>query len=261
MSKNNLKMKKYLLLSTPKLLSIKKYFVILFIFVNFIGYTQTITPTKTVTVNPNSCSIIDVELMIQGANPINRPLEVMLVIDVSGSMGYNIQGDTNTPIDYAKDAATDFINNIFLTANNPTGLNKVGIVSFSTTATLRQGLTLASGKNGLLSIINGLSANGTTNNQDGIVKADAELTANGTFNCVTARSIVLLTDGVTNRTGSQMVLHVLLELEGLVFKVQLLLQIMQKQLLYLVLYITIKYSQLGYLVQFRVQIKPLQNIL
>ena len=194
-------MKKYLLLSTPKLLSIKKYFVILFIFANFIGFTQTITPTKTVTVNPNSCSLIDVELMIQGANPINRPLEVMLVIDVSGSMGYNIQGDTNTPIDYAKDAATDFINNIFLTANNPTGLNKVGIVSFGTTATLRQGLTLASGKNGLLSIINGLNANGSTNNQDGIVKADAELTANGTFNCVTARSIVLLTDGVTNRTG------------------------------------------------------------
>ncbi|MBP9793747.1 MAG: VWA domain-containing protein, partial [Flavobacterium sp.] len=117
-------------------------------------------------------------------------------------MSNTISGDTDTSMDYAKDAATDFINTIFLPANNPTGLNKVAIVSYSTTATIRQSLTLTSGKAGLLSIINGLTANGTTNIQDGIVKADNELTANGTFNCNTSRSIVLLTDGVANRTGT-----------------------------------------------------------
>ncbi|WP_456237514.1 HYR-like domain-containing protein, partial [Flavobacterium facile] len=50
-------------------------------------------------------------------------------------------------------------------------------------------------------IVNGLNANGATNIQDGIVKADNELTAHGSFNCNTSRSIILLTDGVANRTG------------------------------------------------------------
>jgi gliding motility-associated-like protein/uncharacterized repeat protein (TIGR01451 family) len=185
----------------------KDFFMILFILSSTLSISQTITPTKTVTVRPGNCGVIDVELNIEGKDPVNRPLEVILVIDVSGSMADPISGTTKTSMDYAKDAATDFINNVFLAANNPTGLNKVGIVSFSSTATLKQGLTLSSGKAGLLTIINGLSANGNTNLQDGIVKADNELSppslnGHGTYDCTTARSIVVLTDGVANRTGT-----------------------------------------------------------
>ncbi|MCL9804241.1 VWA domain-containing protein, partial [Flavobacterium amniphilum] len=196
-------MKKYLLFLNIHLQNrIKSYLLFALILLPCLVMGQTITPTKTVIKNPNSCSIIDVELKIQGANPVSRPLEVVLVIDVSGSMGNTISGDTNTPMDYAKDAATDFVNTFFLPANNPTNLNRLAIVTYATTGTLRQGLTLSSGKAGLLTIIDGLNANGNTNIQDGIVKADNELIANGTYNCTTARSIVLLTDGVANRTGT-----------------------------------------------------------
>ncbi len=196
-------MKKYLLFFNIYLQDrIKSYLFFTLILIPCLVIGQSITPTKTVTKNPNSCSIIDVELKIQGANPISRPLEVVLVVDVSGSMGNTISGDTNTSMDYAKDAATDFINTFFLPANNPTNLNRLAIVTYATTGTLRQGLTLSSGKAGLLTIINGLTANGNTNIQDGIVKADNELIANATYNCTTARSIVLLTDGVANRTGT-----------------------------------------------------------
>ncbi|MGH2666114.1 vWA domain-containing protein, partial [Flavobacterium sp.] len=196
-------MKKYLpFFSKYSQKKLKPYLLTVLLLTSSFVIGQTITPTKTVTKNPGSCSIIDVELKVQGANPVSRPLEVVLVIDVSGSMGNTISGDANTSMDYAKDAATDFINTFFLPANNPTTLNRVAIVTYSTTGTLRQGLTASSGQAGLLTIINGLNANGNTNIQDGIVKADNELIANGTYNCTTARSIILLTDGVANRTGA-----------------------------------------------------------
>ena len=172
--------------------------LMLFLLSSAIGFAQTITPTKIVTVAPGVCGALDVELTIKGTNPVTRPLEVVLVIDVSGSMG---DGSNPKPLAYAQDAAIDFINKMFDPANDPLGKNKVAIVTYSTTANIRQGLTLASGKSGLISIINGLSANGNTNIQDGLVKANTVLN-NATYDCATARSIVLLTDGVANASGS-----------------------------------------------------------
>ena len=160
-----------------------KYLKIFLFFSSSLVFGQTITPTKTVVRNVNSCEIIDVELSVLGANPISRPLEVVLVIDVSGSMA---SGSPDTSLDYAKDAAIDFINNIFNSTNNPTGLNKVAIVSYSTTATIKKVLTLSSGQAELITAVNELNANGLTNIQDGIVKADNELTAHGSFNCNTS---------------------------------------------------------------------------
>ncbi|KAF2330715.1 VWA domain-containing protein, partial [Flavobacterium daemonense] len=172
--------------------------MLLFLFSSSIGFAQTITPTKTVTVAAGVCGALDVELKIQGSNPVARPLEVVLVIDVSGSMG---DGNNPKPLSRAQDAATDFINKMFLPANNPTGKNKVAIVTYSTTATIKKTLTDSSGKSDLLTIINGLSANGSTNIQDGLVKANTVLN-DATYDCATARSIVLLTDGVANVTGT-----------------------------------------------------------
>ncbi|SHH29531.1 SprB repeat-containing protein, partial [Flavobacterium granuli] len=180
----------------------KIYFLFLFLLysLSFFGQQQ-ITPTKTIIATPSSCNTYDVTLSITGVAPV-RPLDVVLVIDVSGSMSDNIPGDTNTSMYYAKAAATDFINNLF--ANNPTGLNRVAIVKYGTTATIVSPLTGSSGKTSLLTSISNLSANGgATNIQDGIVKADIALSPpNGNFDCQTARSIILLTDGVANRTGT-----------------------------------------------------------
>jgi hypothetical protein len=177
----------------------KGIFLILFVLSSIIGFGQTITPTKTVTVRPGVCGKIDVELKIQGANPVSRPLEVVLVMDVSGSMDDDIQNDPNIPLDYAQDAAIDFINKTFLPANNPTGNNKIAIVKYSSSGSIVKHLLPAANKQELIDAINGLNANGSTNIEDGLLKADEELTNKGTFDCITSRSIVLLTDGVATR--------------------------------------------------------------
>ncbi|WP_123959118.1 VWA domain-containing protein, partial [Flavobacterium sp. NLM] len=176
----------------------KAFYLLLFLLFSIIGFSQTITPTKIVTVAPGVCGALDVELKIQGSNPVARPLEVVLVIDVSGSMG---DGNNPKPLSRAQDAAIDFINKMFLPANNTTNKNRVAIVTYSTTASIRRNLTLASGQADLISVINGLSANGSTNIQDGLVKAKTVLDG-ATYDCATARSIVLLTDGVANATGT-----------------------------------------------------------
>jgi Mg-chelatase subunit ChlD len=174
------------------------YHLLLFLLFSIIGFAQTITPTKIVTVAPGVCGALDVELKIQGSNPVARPLEVVLVIDVSGSMG---DGSNPKPLSRAQDAAIDFINKMFLPANNTTNKNRVAIVTYGSTASIRRNLTLSSGQADLISVINGLSANGSTNIQDGLVKAKTVLDG-ATYDCATARSIVLLTDGVANATGT-----------------------------------------------------------
>ena len=107
-------MKKYLQLLNNHIQGSKNLFFVLFLLsTTSIVLGQTITPVKTVTVNAAACGTIDVQLAVTGANPISRPLEVVLVIDVSGSMANKITGDTKTSMDYAKDASTDFINTFF----------------------------------------------------------------------------------------------------------------------------------------------------
>ncbi len=178
-------------------------YIIFFLISSPVVFGQTITPpVKTVTVSPTSCGVIDVKLDIKGANPIDRPLEVVLVIDISGSMN---SGTPLSALTHAKNAANDFIDKVFLPINNSTHKNKVAIVTFSSTAitsaTTSKILTDETGIAALKSIVTNLTAGGNTNLQDGIVKADNELINRGTYDCTTARSIVVLTDGLANLTG------------------------------------------------------------
>jgi len=160
---------------------------------------NTLTINKTIVKNNNECNQFNVELSITGTAP-DRPIEVMLVIDVSGSMDDDIPNDPKNSLEHAQDAALDFISNIFSPANNPTGNNKVGIVTYSTNATLETGLI--SDQNTLNTIINGLSADGWTNISEGIDFAANELNNNATHDCITMRSIIVLTDGVANRRAN-----------------------------------------------------------
>lgn len=58
------------------------------------------------------CNQYEVELTVTGV-PDAIPQEVVLLIDRSGSMALDIPGDDLEPMDYAKDAAIYFIENLF----------------------------------------------------------------------------------------------------------------------------------------------------
>lgn len=88
-------------------------------------------------------------------------VDVMLVIDVSGSMA-------GQPLTSEKSAANSFIDHM------DTSYDKIGVISFSTTATLRQPLT--ANFPAVKTIINGLTTSNTTNYQDAIQKSTTELT-------------------------------------------------------------------------------------
>ncbi|MDP5202467.1 VWA domain-containing protein, partial [Flavobacterium sp. DG2-3] len=193
-------MEKQLLFLNNFLRDIKKIqFVVLFLLSSIGGLAQTITTNKTVTANPTNCGIVNVKVDITGANPITRNSDVVLAIDISGSMGNTIQGDFKTSMDYAKDAALAFLNQA---KANPQ--NRIAIVAYSTTASLKIGLTYlnATGVTQITNQINALQATDATNIYAGIVRSETELEANGRFDCSTARAIILLTDGVTNRTNT-----------------------------------------------------------
>jgi len=140
------------------------------------------------TVNPvTGCRNYEVTLNITGSPPA-RPIDVILVIDRSASMGYNNDESLNA----AKAAATDFAQTVLSDPNN-----RVGLVSYSDGASLNQELT--NNLNNVRNAINGLTASGYTNIAAGFNTSKTHMHSAGRPANSTARAIVLLSDGVANR--------------------------------------------------------------
>lgn len=131
---------------------------------------------------------IEVEGMNSSICPaIRRNIDVMLVLDKSGSMSGQKIAD-------AKTAAKSFVDKLNGTHD------QAGLVSFSTSASLDQTLLImaSANKTALKNKIDLLSANGNTNIGDAIAIASAELmSARGNPNA--AKIQILLSDGNPNR--------------------------------------------------------------
>ncbi|PJB18899.1 hypothetical protein CO115_03580 [Candidatus Falkowbacteria bacterium CG_4_9_14_3_um_filter_36_9] len=112
-------------------------------------------------------------------------IDVMIVMDVSGSMGYEIP----TRLSRAKTAANDFINNL-----QPS--DQSALVSYSTASTLKK--SLSNNHSLTKTAINNLTAGGATNIGDAIKTANAELIS-GNANLGAAKVEILLTDGKANK--------------------------------------------------------------
>ncbi len=117
------------------------------------------------------------------------PVDVMLVMDVSGSMA------DNNKLVTAKEASKNFINKLNLTVALPSG-DQVGLVSFNDTATLRNELTQKG--NIVKNSIDNLLAGGQTNLQRAIEVGVIELN-NVRHNASARKTVVILTDGNPNR--------------------------------------------------------------
>ena len=118
------------------------------------------------------------------------PLDVMLVIDRSGSMSDH--NNPQLPLTKAKTAATTFVNTL------STATDHVGVVSYNENATLDHALTsnFAAAKSSIASI----TAGGATNIGDAFKKAAFEMTTNGRSEA--KHVIVLLSDGLPNRPNN-----------------------------------------------------------
>jgi Mg-chelatase subunit ChlD len=128
---------------------------------------------------------VKVTLVVTGTRPV-RPVDVILVIDRSGSM-------LGTPLRDAKNAAKAFVDMLHFTSD-PSTTDKVGVVSYSTWGRLDIGLT--NDKEAVKAKIESLTAGGFTNIGDAVFKAQAELNISRPF---ASDVMIVLSDGVANR--------------------------------------------------------------
>lgn len=133
---------------------------------------------------------------VQGVYPFSYPLvqvedvllDVVMVMDRSGSMSDSIQGDSHNKIYYAKDAACNFVDRLNTTTD------RAGLVSFSTYSEVDSNLTY--NYDGVKTAINSLDAEGWTDIGAGLHDANQQFDDNGRYNA--SWVLILLSDGETN---------------------------------------------------------------
>ncbi|TFG35950.1 MAG: VWA domain-containing protein, partial [Parcubacteria group bacterium] len=112
-------------------------------------------------------------------------LNAMIIMDVSGSMGY----ENPSRLTMAKTAANNFLG--YLRSSD-----KSGVVSFSSTAALKKGLSSDHGAS--KAMVNSFTSYGSTNIGDAVDVANKELMSAGTSTSL-AKIEILLTDGRANK--------------------------------------------------------------
>lgn len=149
-----------------------------------IRLNKTATPAE----NDNEWRI---DLTIEGKN-YPTSTDVVLVIDTSGSMNYDMTGSTKASsgsrrIDYTKKAAESFVDNII--TDNTSETHRIAIVTFAKNSSAKCSLT--NNTSTLKTCISNLSADGGTNMQAGLYEAQKILESSSAQN----KFIVILGDG------------------------------------------------------------------
>jgi Mg-chelatase subunit ChlD len=121
-----------------------------------------------------------------------QPVDVMLIMDRSGSMG-ETDGSGKIKINLAKNAAKTFVDQLNMSRD------RVGLASFSTNG--RLDCVLTSDSNLIKSKIDTLSPEDYTNIGGGISKANEEFVNHGRPDAVWV--MILLSDGVANRPSPE----------------------------------------------------------
>ena len=149
--------------------------------------------------DPNENQTIYDTASVQGGYTFSYPLirkqdmllDIMMVIDRSGSMDDPIPGDPENKIYYAKEAACNFIDRLNITTD------RVGLVSFSTTSNVEVGLTYD--YDFIKLKINNLSPSGWTNIGGGIQDSNTQFNTTGRLGDNATWVMILLSDGKANR--------------------------------------------------------------
>ena len=154
---------------------------------------ETEVSPETVAVNDT----VDVTIRLKGDGWALQPdpIDVVLVIDRSGSMKYDIarnSGSSNERMEAAQDAANNFV------AQMNSTRDRVGLVSFASDARLDAPLT--NDKATLESKIDSLTPTGATNMRQGFYEAISHLRDNGRPEAV--KAVILMSDGDWNYHGT-----------------------------------------------------------
>jgi len=130
-----------------------------------------------------------------------KPVDVMLIVDRSGSMGTNDMGGI-TRLKAAKNAASTFISQ--MDVNN----DRVGLVSYAGytagTGTTVNSVLIKDNYNPVNTSLNGLNANGATETRVALKTAIDSMAAMPNTDSRAIRAIILMTDGNWNWQGTPM---------------------------------------------------------
>ncbi len=123
-----------------------------------------------------------------------KPIDAILVIDRSGSMGANNVAPGVTRMQAAKNAAKTFVSKM------NSGSDRVGLVSYSYENDVTLNAALGTSYTTINTSINGLSSAGGTAMREGFRKAIQEMISKPKPSAV--RAVILMTDGNWNNGGS-----------------------------------------------------------
>lgn len=164
--------------------------------VPYLSVITNVTPPKAAW---NETVEVNITLIGNGYKLQREPVDVVLVVDESGSMAWNNAGKNpslseKTRLGEAKAAAKDFVDQMDLDS----GYDQIGLVTFSNGADLVQELT--DSKSAVTGEIDDMNAVGATNMRKAFYLAIKHLKESGREDSI--KAVILMSDGEWNKDGT-----------------------------------------------------------